>query len=273
LDEVNDVDRRNIPLPPFDMTMPRTPQTIFLAANFLVALIALALAERYRRKSGSPYGYLFLLGGALAVFNEPVVDILGLCWFPSIGTLGLLKAWGVTIPLYLLPVYCWYVGGQAFYAFTRFEARITVRGVFKLYGTFALINVLLEVPGLNIGVYTYYGNQPFELFGFPLWWTIGNALMPIVMAAAVFLLRPYLTGWRRLVVIPLGPVAAGLTNGAIFLPIFLGLNSGMPVWINGLAVCVSLVLAFIVAVLVSQTVSVDKLAAHVNPVLNVAESA
>jgi hypothetical protein len=254
-------DPRALPVPPVDMVMPQGAQQFFLIANTVVCVIALLFAERMRRKTGAPTGYLLLLAGAAAVVNEPVVDILGLCWFAANGAIPLFKAWGVTIPLFMLPVYCWYVGGQSLIAFGAVSRGATTAQLFRLYAAFALVNVALEVPGLSLGIYAYYGNQPFQFLGFPFWWPICNALMPIVMAAIAFRLRPHLKGAGVLLLILVGPMAAGLTNGAIAIPVWVALNSGMPPWGASLAGLVSLTLGMMLAFLVTRLVASDATAA------------
>ena len=241
--------------PPIDMAMPQLPQLVFLVANTLICALAFAYAERQRRRTGSAVGFLLLLAGAATVINEPVVDVLGLCWFAKQGSIGLFTAWGVTIPAFMLPVYCWYVGGQALFVFGAMQAGITASRLYRLYGIFALVNVALELPGLNMGIYAYYGNQPFEVLGFPLWWPICNALMPIVMAALVHVLLPYLRGMSLLLVILLGPMAAGMTNGAIGIPVWVALNSSAPAWVAYCAALVSLALGLTLAFLLSRVLT------------------
>ena len=55
-----------------------------------------------------------------------------------------------------------------------------MRGVFKLYLIFMVVNLFLELPPLQLGLYTYYGVQPLSIAGFPLWWIAVNGAMPIV---------------------------------------------------------------------------------------------
>jgi len=242
------------------MVMPQAAQTFFMVANVVICLIALIVAQGYRRRSGSSVGFLLLAAGALTVLNEPAVDILGLCWFAAHGSTPLFTAWGVTIPAFMLPVYCWYVGGQALLALMLLEKGATGKQIFRLYGAFALINVLLEVPGLKMGIYAYYGNQPFVILGFPCWWVVCNALMPIVMAAIVFRLQPLLKGPPRLLLVFTGPMAAGLCNGAIAMPVWLTLNSGAPLWATHVAALLSLGMGLTLALLVSQMVASDRFA-------------
>jgi hypothetical protein len=245
-------------LPPVEMVMPQAAQSVFMAANVLVCIIALGLAERYRRKYRSSVGFLILLAGALSVFNEPVVDVLGLCWFAARGSTPLFVAWGVTIPAFMLPVYCWYVGGQALLVLMALQQGATIRQIFQMYAVFALVNILLEVPGLKMGIYAYYGRQPLMLFGFPCWWVICNGLMPIVMAAIVFRLQPFLSGPRRLLIALVGPMAAGITNGAIAIPVWVALNSGMQLWATQIAAAISLCMGLMLAFLVTQAVATDR---------------
>lgn len=210
---------------PVDMVMPALAQTWMGYLNWSLVLVVLFFALRYWKSSGSPVGVLFLLGGALATLNEPIVDVLGKVWFPAVGAEVLITAWGVSIPTYMVPVYAWYVGGQAFLAYRLYERGLTTKQMFRLYAAFAAVNVLLEVPGLQIPMYSYYGNQPFVVLGFPLWWTFVNALMPMTMAALVFRLDPVLRGPRRLLVIPMTWMAAAAVNGMVAAPVWVALNA------------------------------------------------
>jgi hypothetical protein len=81
-----------------------------------------------------------------------------------------------------------------------------------------------------MNVYTYYGPQPFNLWGLPLWWLAANATMPIVAAYVVHKLYPDLTGAKVLLIILLVPMADGATNGAISWPVFTALNTQLGFW-------------------------------------------
>jgi hypothetical protein len=211
---------------PVDMVMPQAAQLWMNYLNWGMVGIMLLLALNYWRRQGTPVGVFFLIGGALTTLNEPIVDVLGKCWFPAIGAWVILSAWGVSIPAHMLPVYTWYVGGQALIAYRIYGRGISMRGVFLLYAAFAVVNVALEMPGLNLAqpMYSYFGNQPLVIEKFPLWWTFVNALMPMMMAGIVFRLHAVLRGWRQLLAIPLAWMSASATNGAISAPVWLALN-------------------------------------------------
>jgi hypothetical protein len=244
-----------VPQPPFDMKMGATAQAIFTVGQFLPFIILTIVAIRWSRQRKTPIPLLFIVGGGLAIFLEPVVDVLGLCFFPRHGQWRLFEAFGRPIPLFLV-VYFWYVGGQGMLAWRRFEEGVTKRDVWRLYAIFMIVNVILESPGIWMNIYTYYGKQPFDFWGFPLWWAPINAGMPIVAAALVYRLRPYLTGWRVLGVAALVPMADGLTNGASAWPTWVALNTQLPsavTWTAGAVTCgLAAFLVWIVTLAVSR---------------------
>jgi len=216
----------SVPQPPVDMQMSDAIGwfTIFI---FIPLGVALALAVAHLVQGKGPMLLLCLAGGVFAAAFEPIVDVLGLVYFPDPGAWTAFTFFGRPLPWLIVFVYSWYVGGQAYVAHRVFERGIDQAGVFRLWAIFAAINVVLETPGLLGGVYTYYGAQPFNIWGFPLWWSVVNPLMPIVAGALITKLRPELgSGWKMLGVIPLVPMADGIANAATAWPLWIALNSG-----------------------------------------------
>jgi hypothetical protein len=245
------------PAQPTDMVMPTMAQTIFTFGNIVPVVVIGFLAFRYAQANKTPLPYYLLIGGAFAVLMEPVVDVLGLCYFPHEGSWGAFRAFDVTIPMFLVPVYLWYVGGQAFLTYKVLENGITTAGLFKMWAIFAVVNGILETPPILMGIYTYYGAQPFQLFGFPWWWTFCNALMPIAAGAIAFRIKPYLPGWRLALLIPIVPMACGLINGAVSWPTWLALNSGVGYWATYPAAIISFILGAIAVYILSILVAKD----------------
>lgn len=232
----------NIPQPPHGMEMNTTAQAIFTIGQVVPCLLMAFIAWRIWRKDRSAIPALCMVGGAFAMFMEPIVDVLGLVWFPREGQWVLFETWGRPIPWFLV-VYVWYVGGQAFMSFRKLEQGARGRDIWKMYGLFFVVNVILETPGLYMDLYAYYGHQPFEFFRLPLWWPAVNSTMPILAGTLIFLLKPWLSGWRVLAVIPLVPAADGMANAAAAWPTWSALNTQLPapaVWAAG---CVTLGLA------------------------------
>jgi hypothetical protein len=133
---------------------------------------------------------------------------------------------GRTMPLYICFVYPWYVGGMGYLASRLFRRGITMKQLFLLWAAVGFVDVFLELPGIIAHTYLYYGHQPFDVFGFPLWWAFVNPVMPMIAGALIYRLQPFLgsSPWRLLAVIPLIPMADGLANGAAGWPMWVALN-------------------------------------------------
>jgi hypothetical protein len=245
----------NIPQPPTGMEMNRTAQAIFTIGQAVPCLVLAFFAWRIWQKERSPIPALLMAGGAFAMFMEPIVDVLGQVWFPREGQWVLFETWGRPIPWFIV-VYIWYVGGQSLITFRSLERGAVARDIWKLYGLFFVANLICETPGLYMDLYTYYGDQPLDFFRLPLCWPAVNATMPIVAGALVFLLKPYMTGWRVLGVIPLVPAADGAANIAAAWPVWSALNTRLPdvaVWTAG---CITLALASLVIHVIAQVAQV-----------------
>ena len=216
-----------VPQPPYDMQMSDAIGwfTVFI---FIPLGVAIAIAFAHLAQGKGPMLLLCLVGGVLAAAFEPIVDVLGLVYFPDPGVHTAFTFMGRPLPWLIVFVYSWYVGGQAYVAYRVIERGIDRAGVFRLWAIFAAINVVLETPGLLGGVYTYYGAQPLDFWGFPLWWSIVNPLMPVVGGALISKVGPELgSGWKLVGVIPLIPMADGIANAATGWPLWIALNSGI----------------------------------------------
>jgi hypothetical protein len=243
--------------PPIHMVMPGGAQAVFTFANIVPLLVIAIVAVRYARAHRTAVPFCLLVGGLASVLLEPIVDVLGLCWFPSHGQWTAFRAFGVSIPLYMVPVYAWFVGGQAFLLYWWFQRGVTKRQLFLIWGGIALVNAAVEIPGLWIHVYAYYGAHPFTVLRFPLWWVFCNTLMPMTAATFAYKLAPVLRGWRLALLVPLVPMSDGLANGAVSWPTWLALNSGHGYGLTYPAAIVSLGLSAIAVYILSMIVATD----------------
>jgi hypothetical protein len=213
-----------IPQPPIHDEMPKTAETVFNIFIFIPLGIALAIAVRHLLNGKGPLLLYCIIGGGLAAFFEPVVDVLGLVYLKEVNALGTFTVLDRTMPLYICFVYPWYVGGLGYLAYRLFERGVTMRDLFILWAVDAVVDVFLESPGILMNTYLYYGHQPFDIWGFPLWWAFVNPVMPMVAGALIYKLRPHLTGARLAGVILLIPMADGIANGATAFPMWISLN-------------------------------------------------
>jgi hypothetical protein len=206
------------------MPMPHTAETVFNIFIFIPLGIALAIAVRHIIGGKGPLLLYCILGGALAAMYEPIVDVLGLVYLKEVDALGTFTILDRTMPLYICFVYPWYVGGLGYLAYRLFQRGITMKGLFALWALDFVVDIFLESPGILAGTYLYYGQQPFDIWGFPLWWGFVNPVMPMVAGMLIYKLKPHLTGWKMLGIIPLVPMADGIANAASGFPMWIALN-------------------------------------------------
>jgi hypothetical protein len=219
------VELPTIPQPPVTDPMPKLAETIFNVFIFIPLGIALALAIRKIFKGQGPVLLYCIIGGAFAATMEPVVDVLGLVYLKELGALGTFTILDRTMPLYICFVYPWYVGGLGYLASRLFRRGVTTRDLFALWALDCVVDIFLESPGILAGTYLYYGHQPFNFWGFPLWWGFVNPIMPMTAGALIYKLSPHLnTAWKKLAIIPLIPMADGIANGAAAWPMWMTLN-------------------------------------------------
>lgn len=214
-----------IPEPPVNDPMPKTAETIFNVFIFIPLAIALVIGVRHLLKGRGPVLLYCLIGGAFAACMEPVVDVLGLVYLKEVNALGTFTILDRTMPLYICFVYPWYVGGLGYLSYKLIGRGLTVRNLFALWAIDCVVDIFLESPGILAGTYLYYGHQPFNFWGFPLWWGFVNPVMPMVAGALMYHIVPKLTsGWKLLAVIPIIPMADGIANGAAAWPMWAALN-------------------------------------------------
>ena len=214
-----------IPQPPVNDVMPKTAETIFNIFIFIPLGIALVIAIRKLAKGHGPLLLFCLIGGALAAGLEPVVDVLGLVYLKENGALGTFTVLGRTMPLYICFVYPWYVGGLGYLAYKMFQRGVTMKNLFALWALDFVVDIFLESPGILAHTYLYYGHQPFNFWGFPLWWGFVNPVMPMLAGALIYHLWPrFDTPWKKLGIIACIPMADGMVNGGIAFPMTWALN-------------------------------------------------
>ena len=168
---------------------------------------------------------------------EPVVDVLGLVYLEENNALGTFTILDRTMPLYICFVYPWYVGGLGYLAYRLFQSGITRRTCSSSGRSTASSTSPWSPRDHLAGTYLYYGHQPLNPWGFPLWWGFVNPVMPMVAGALIYKIRPHLKRtWKLLAIIPLIPMADGIANGAAAWPMWITLNQqDVSMWVTYIA--------------------------------------
>lgn len=235
--------------------MPYTAEIIFTVFLGIPVAIGVFFAIKHLISGRGPLLAYCLIGGGIACLFEPIVDTLGLCYIREGATLTTFSSMGRDFPLFINFVYIWYVGGLAYLAYRIFATGVTVKGIFQLYLIDVFINIFLESPGVLLGAYEYYGPQPLNFWGLPLWWVFVNPLMPLTAGALIYRMSPRLPGWRLALVIAFIPMADGIGNGAAAWPMWTALNLNASLVVSHLAWLVTVGLALTAVWIIAAAVA------------------
>jgi hypothetical protein len=190
---------------PVHMVVNPTWQWIFGVLHFGVAAVTIYLAARNPVRHRDWWELLFrmviLFSGALgALVFEGAIDRAIKLWYAEPGAWPLVEFWGTHVPLWVMPVYLWFIGGGALFIIQRVRNGCRPRDFLYIFGGIAIADLLLEVPIIKIAkLYTYFGdNQPFfneHWFPLPLWLISTNRLFDLVPALLILLLMSVRTKW------------------------------------------------------------------------------
>lgn len=232
--------------------------TKLLVSIFIVAALLTWWALSAERKRG-PILPLIMLGTSVsAIILESVFDNTLLYWWPTDNPLTLFHSYGREIPWSVVIGYAWLFGGAAYFLWRKFERGITMGQA----ATYFLILVFIDWLAISIAQWTnqsaFYGNQPFQLLGSPLWFSFADATGGFALGAAMYGLIPHLTGPRKLLLLLFPTFIYGGVLGATTAPVAQALNSGWSspvVWLCGAAtIALCCILTYVLArILVAVT--------------------
>ncbi|MBT8343039.1 MAG: hypothetical protein KJP07_23775 [Desulfatitalea sp.] len=247
----------NYPEPPYDVVMPANWQLVFTILLGAVALLFWGYAIYLYKKERDPMPILAMIGGTICPFVEPLVDNLGLVWFPIHDNWVWHSSFGREIPIMVAFAYMWYFGAFTYLTANQFKKGISARQVWKWFFVMVFIEFCLEPIPINLGLWMYYGKQPFLFFGFPLWWPVINATGMFCAALLVHKMRPHLKGWSVLLIALLVPSGDMMGNAAAGWPLWAALNSNHGYAVTYAAGCLTLFLCVVFIKVVATMVEVE----------------
>lgn len=227
-----------IPMPV--MPAPEAAGSAFLIGTCVILAVILLWwsfgGERQRRGWIMP---LVFAGTALsAVMIEPIYDNTLLYWYPDVNSLAFFRAYERTIPWYVPLGYAWFFGGSAYLVWRVIERGASALRIWQLFAATVFVDWLAVSICEWLDLSAFYGNQPFHVFGSPLWFSFCDATGGFVLGAAMAVFVPHLQAARRLWLLLLPSFTYASTLGSTTAPVSLALNSGWPaplVWAGGAA--------------------------------------
>jgi hypothetical protein len=203
------------PLAPVGMTVSAPGAGVALVSLSVVGVIGLvwALADAVRRRS--PMFLAVFLGGVATSLLEPFADLLGLVWFP-VNQVQAFTMLGIPIPLFVVIGYSNLFGILPWIFLRTFASRPDRRRYWQVAAAMMLAACVFEWLLLRTGAYTYYGNQPLNVWGYPLIWMTVNTGACVLAAAVLHRLPVLFRGagvWAAVAVVPCADGAVMLGTG------------------------------------------------------------
>lgn len=158
-----------VDLVPWDAPMPHGPQLFLAAMACIVFVLSLWFVYKEVRRRGDFLPIYAFIGGGLIVIYEPLGDILVSVFYPIQGQIGWIELFGREIPMFIGVLYFWYMSVPAIYFVKRVEQGLTKITLWKLYFFTLVVAIAIELFGVNVHAWIYYGPHPYVFFGVPLW--------------------------------------------------------------------------------------------------------
>lgn len=213
----------------------------FFVAGAAVVIFALPWAVKALVKSGNWVPLLVMGSGLICSLLEPMLDLQGhLHWAHNL--VPAFTNYGITVPALIPLCYVAFLGLEAYFCYFVIRNGAHVQHFVMLLAMGILTDALMETIGINLGVYLYYGVQPYEFLKFPYWWGFINGGSFVTVGAILAYAVPRLKGaWKLLILIsaPTGMMIAYFGVGWVHI---LALNSSMPVWMRWIATTVMMVM-------------------------------
>jgi hypothetical protein len=210
----------------FEASLP-SEITFFFIAGAAVVIFALPWAIRAAVKSKNYIPLIVMASGLICSLLEPMLDLLGhLHWAENL--VPAFTNFGITVPALIPLCYVAFLGLEAYFCYFVIRNGAHVQHFIMLLGMGIITDAVMETIGINLGVYEYYGVQPFNVLNFPYWWGFINGGSFVTIGAILAFAVPRLKGAQKLwllLVAPMGMMFAYFGVGWVHI---LAHNSGMP---------------------------------------------
>jgi len=212
--------------------------------------------EVWRTRSAMP---LVVLASAMTWLPiEAFVDIPMALWHNADNPLVAMTVLDRPLPLYVASTGgAFFIGAWGFYQLMLRGA--SLKAMLTLGLAMGVLDWILEMTSAQLGVISYYGNNPSLIFGLPLYAMVQNIGVYIVQAFAILVLAPYLTGWRSTLFLPVIPgVYIAYAFGCTW-PAYVAVHAQAPALIAWPAIMVSVALNVAVPLLVLRNPAATEL--------------
>lgn len=236
-------------------TASSTGQAIYTVAMLLGVIGFLAWWGADARERRRPYLPLMLLGGLLATLSEPMIDNVVLFGWPRTAWLPAFSGNGHDYPAYVPLGFIWFDGGLMYVFYRLFKRGVSARWIWTVSAAFIALDMPLNTVGNWFHFNGFYGPQPMDIFGYPLYWIGCDVALFMVGGAVLWWLIPRLQGRSVLAIVLVPGLVQGLVVGAAAWPIGWALRADVAQSVRWLAAVATLGLAAAMVWLVTLAVA------------------
>jgi hypothetical protein len=193
---------------PLTQVMPQGAQIgLTIGSGLLVLAVSLyAITESRRRRDLVPV--LIVLGSALAIWYEPLGDIIAKVYYTERGQDTWIYAFGRHIPIFIGFNYFWYMSIGALWLLRASKTGVSARKWWTAWGGFLVFATALEMlasKGLATSQgapWIYYGKQAFVVLRVPFFTPWTYVSIPTAVAAGTVAMARLLRGRQQVLILP-----------------------------------------------------------------------
>lgn len=235
--------------PPSGTTSPAAYVSATVAAGIVVvaavAWIAWSVVKGQRSLS-----FLLIMVGSAALLCLPdaiVVALTNLQYFPSTASPVVIEAFGR--PQTPFPLVAWMAWGcsMGYAAIVVVERDWPMTRIWSLYAAIVVLDVLAELVMIHVwGLYTYFGSQPWTIFGVPFVWPFAYVGAIMLVGLPIRYFQSYVTGYWRVLLVFVAPGVYTAVMAATVWPSFLAVGADLSAGWSTLIGLVSVLLVLVV---------------------------
>lgn len=256
------------PPPPIDMQAPTAAYTTFYVL-FAINLVATVGWMAWRARTTRSSLPLAALAGGLAtgVVLPPIFNALTLVWFPSNIPLPFVTAFGMKDPLFDVIGYALFIGFGGWVLCEQLRAGRGAPAIWATFAVWGVADLVIEIPFLQWGMYTYYGDQPLTIGGFPAHWVAMNGTVPVLAGVLMYLVTEHWpfgakgAAWRVAAV----PAVSGALLMLPMAPIATALHADVPSWMRMGAQLVTVTICAVTLRLIARRFAVARPVVVIEP--------
>jgi uncharacterized membrane protein len=256
-------------LVPWNAPMPAGPQVLLTTLSGIVWLLAAWFVRTECRRRHDLVPLYAFIGGGLIVVYEPLGDMLASVLYPVHGQWTWIDLFGRPIPAFIGILYFWYMSVPAVYFVKRVEQGLTRASLWRMYLFSLVLAIGIELFGVNVDAWVYYGPHPYLFFGVPLWCPVTYSGFLTVISIGLYLFTRHMDRKYNWLVILLVPACMAGGHMVLSLPAAAAMFSTTNTLCIWSGATLSIALSVLLVHLVSQVLCNDSVAARPSAVASI----